>query len=569
MPTVRLSTGETRTFPDSMNKEEIKASLMAEFRGGKQSQQKTSEPLYPSLFDPTLGKELVARTAEIGSMFPKALSKLTGGLYPEPKERNFREIVGLPEPQDTKGLIASMAPDVAISLALPGYALQTLSKIPKVGGALSRIMGQILPQAGYSALTSQGDSTQAAGETAATMLPFELASELAGSKGKTGKRLAKLLGGAGGAYVGHEIGGIPGAVIGGVAGKSMVGRGPESLVEGLNVPQAEERLAASKRLGLDYLTPAEAGLDPFIAAQQGQLGKTQEGAKRLYERGQERVASEEKAISKLLNDIYEPTVLEPKVKEAYKEAYKGRIGGNDIFELMQNNIIEQGVKDVYRNPAYREALKNIPMESVGYWDNVKRAIDDRMQKAIKAGSNQEARELRKTKDLLVNKLDAVAPEYKEARRLAEREKIREKLEKVFDKKEISGNTFYKNLEKESEFNKLVSRFEDMPEIQQSLKDMRTLFKDLISPPSVRTAAKLEQTSMTKERNPIQALKNELQNLFNRNDENLVNFITSPDWIEQLNSILESNATKQQKIQSALQTLSRGAAITQRQLRDEQ
>lgn len=90
------------------------------------------------------------------------------------------------------------------------------------------------------------------------------------------------------------------------------------LTEGVSADIANPRIAAANRLGLDYLTPAEAGVSPTTARRQGSLGRTEEGNKILYERGMQRQESERRAIDKTLDMIYSPEEMAPKSQKAMK-----------------------------------------------------------------------------------------------------------------------------------------------------------------------------------------------------------------------------------------------------------
>lgn len=465
-------------------------------------------------------------------------------------------------------------------------------KIPKAGKYLENALrsrfgqafaGQAIPQEAISAASALEEKPDALGEvetkTAATIAPFALLSSLLGSKSPAVKTIGKLGGfglGAAGAESLTKDTDLPMTVRAplDVLSGYLVSRGfnprksAQSVLEGVDLEKARPALEASKRLGLEYLTPAEATGSPFLGAKQGDIGRTKTGAQLLYERGMQRESSEEKAINELLDTIYDTSSLEPQKIAAYEESLQKPVTGDFIDKYKDNDIIAEAARKLERDPAYRQELKNISKGTVGYFDQIKRVLDG-MEETAKRGSRPDknkARIVNKTKKDMVSDLDVIAPNYEDARSLAERDIARDKILNAFDKKEVKGQNLFKLLQSEKKFNELLHSLRAVPAAQEKLKDMRLVFRNLISTPTARTAAALQKTSMSKMRNQWDALANYLEGLFGgKHDVAAVNLMTNPNWDEIATQILKEDS-KPKKLQYLINALGKATAQTATQER---
>lgn len=128
---------------------------------------------------------------------------------------------------------------------------------------------------------------------------------------------------------------------------------------------------------------------------------------------------------------------------AYNRAYaKGANGvwDSDLSNMMQSPDMQDAVKTamrkaqtdavvnnqtVVKNPFTTDAAGNVTLAqdangttatpSLQFWDHVKRALDDKIGAAKRAGANDDVRLLSGLKENLVNKLDTAIPEYADAR----------------------------------------------------------------------------------------------------------------------------------------------------------
>ena len=513
--------------------------------------------------DPTIG------LLNMGREFANLPHKVSGGRIPEfsPSDFDFSGALGVDKP-DSGDNIIQMLSQIAPAFALPGANIgragKVLSKIPGVGKYASKAVSDAIPQALYAAAQAPKNNIKAGAEAGAVQAPFSVLAQMMQGTSPAVRALAKTGMGVGGAYLGHQAGkavglGDTGADIAAIFGGAMGGRGfgtkkdmMSKLTEGVHPEIANRRIKLANKLGLDYLTPAEAGISPWAAKQQGKLGRTEEGGKMLYERGLRRQASEKEAISRTLEKIYSPHKMDSQVDEAYKAINEVNLPQEFPLQYKDNEIIKEAKKLVESTPAYKESLKalmpkNVKLKkgqsdpqatSLVYWDHVKRAMDDMVAKAERAGNNNEARIISNTRRDMRNQMDEAFPEYKEARSLYERKMVRETLEKAFDRKEMNGTNFYRALESDKKFEEISKHLKNTPEALENLKAMRELFKDLMGPPTIKTAKGTEERGMNQARNPGNYIENLLEHAFTKgvNDEAAIKFITSKDWGKQLEEI---------------------------------
>lgn len=533
--------------------------------------------------DPAIG------LLNMGREFANLPHKLTGGYIPEfsPSEFNFGEALGVNEPNSIDKLI-QFGGQYGPAFAIPGIGLgkagQALSKIPKIGGFAQKAASEAIPQTLYSAAQAPQHQLKAGAETGAVVAPLSVLSELIKSPSKKVRTAARIASGTAAGLIGREgakalgtgetISDVAGLALGalGARGFNPKQERMQKLLEGVNPDIAKERLKAAKKLGLNYLTPAEAGVSPWAAKRQGALGKTEEGGKLLYEKGKKRQQSERDAIETTLNQIYSPSKMDEKIKTAYEGLSPVNLPTEFPLQYKDNAIINAAERMVKNKPAYKESLKQLFPENVKlkegqtdieptslvYWDHVKRALDDMVEAAERKGEKNEARIISNTRAQMRDQMDAAYPEYKEVRALYERKKVREGLEKVFDQKEINGTNFYRALASEKKFDELMSHLKNAPEAQENLKAMRLLFKDLMGPPTIKTAKGTEERGMNQARSSGAFLENLLENVFTggKHDKEAIEFITSKNWLNQMKD-LSKISDKQLKLAAIAMSLSRG------------
>lgn len=537
-------------------------------RGQQQEQPEDDENLIQKIVrygikDPAIG------LLRGGREFANLPHKISGGRIPEfsPSDFNFGEALGVENSGSADKLIQAVG-QYGPSLALPGVGLgragQALGNIPKIGKFASKAISEAIPQGLYGAAQAQEHAGKSGAEAAGTTLPFSILAQLMNSTNPKVKVLAKVITGGGGGLLGRETAkglgfGEFGSDIAALAGSALGARGFDSekdrfnrLAQAANNPLAKKKLAAAKRLGLDYLTPAEAGESQIAATRQGALGKTEEGEYLLHGKIKGREESERRAIEKTLNNIYSPGRMDKQVEQAYKNINEVNLPQEFPLQYKDNEIIKEAKNMVETTPAYKESLKslmpkNVKLEpgktdpqatSLVYWDHVKRALDDMVNKAERAGNNNEARIISNTRAKMRDQMDASYPEYAQARSLYERKMVRRGLEKVFDRKEINGTNFYQALASQQKFDEVIGHLKNAPEAVQNLKDMRLVFKQLLGSRTIKTAKGKEEYGMNQMRNGPAFLESLLEHVFTKggNDKAAINFITSKDWQKQLKEI---------------------------------
>ena len=318
-------------------------------------------------------------------------------------------------------------------------------------------------------------------------------------------------------------------------------------IEHEDLPQIEERIAAAKRLGLSYLTPAEAAQSPFESAKQGTVGRTSVGSKLLLKKGKERANSEATAINSLLDEIYDAKKLAPDMKAAYDVTMENSVPPEFEEKWRKNENVKKAIHELETEPEYKQELGQVPKNSFEYWDHVKRVLADIEgghkkpvgTKKFKMGS------VTKTRNQMVDEMDLIEPAYETARGISERNFTRKDIEKFFDKRKMTGNNFYKLISSKEKFNDLMRKLDPFPKAQQKLKDMQLLFEDLIpNNPSLRTAAALEKTSMSSARNKNDAIRRQLDEKYGKkHDVAHVNLMTDPNMLSHLSEFLKNKGTE--------------------------
>lgn len=319
-----------------------------------------------------------------------------------------------------------------------------------------------------------------------------------------------------------------------------------------DLPKINERMEAAKRLGLEYLTPAEATLSPFEAAKQGHIGRTSSGSKLLFEKGKQRTSSEGKAINNFLDTIYDEKELNPQKKSAYDETMKSSVPEDFVERYKNKPVISEAIKKLESNSSYRQLIEDelgvklgeVSPTSFRYWDIVKRVLGDMEENAkdSKGRPTTDSSVKTSTRKQMVAEMDKIQPEYKVARSISERRFTRQKMEDIFDKKKMTGNNFYKFIESKRNFDNTLQKLNAFPEAQQKLRDMQLLFGDLIpNDPSIRTAAAMKRTSMWDSRNKLDALKQDLDERYGKkHDVATVNLMTDPNWLNLLSEYLKNH-----------------------------
>jgi hypothetical protein len=589
MINVNLPNGQKLQFPDDTSQEEMRSAIARNFpqydmqavRAARNEEGKSATQDMPL--------EEMKRISNIPKQQNRPMpgpgrSPLEYQESPEESGRNIgneRMLKGIK--QYAPELIASaLVPEVPVLGALskiPGLA-KALQSSPRLAKYAQSIFGNALSQGGVAAAFNPSTAKESAAISGGITAPFSGLSELAMSQNPKAKLAGKLGLGLGGAALGYGAsqmlpeGFSTAGIVPGVLGGALLGYrgGPtnilrEDIQKGIQGTGHEATTEAAKRLGLPYVTPAEASGNPFLGAQQGALGRTPEGAQKLYQKGQERLQGESKSIENLLSDVFNPKTDASKKKALYQEAYEKKLPLGFINKLDQNEVIKNAKSFVSKDPVYKEELKGLDKNSFEYWDLIKRRLDDMGTESSVKGSRYKPSLIDKTKKKLISEMDKIAPEsYPQARYLHEREKAREGIEKAFDKKSMTGTNMYKTLESKKGFEDLMKNLRGVPKAQEQLKDMKLVFKNLINNPTAKTANNLSRNSSNKLDINVKDVMGSLKEALTlgKYDKAAVDLITNPEWGKELAELAKASPT-QKNISKAIDMF--GKALAQNQAKD--
>jgi len=576
MPIVELPNGQELEFPDGTSPEVMRSAIEKHF--AEYSHQRAREELHEGGLG-IQGKSLDEMKKMLSINMPQEKRKMSPLDYENPEDigraaGGERLLKGLgrygPE------LVASaLVPEVPIAGALsriPSLA-RLLKSAPTATKYGQSILGNALSQGGVAAAfnpeTAKESGLTAAGITA----PFSGLAQVAQSANPYARLAGRVgMGAATGGLAGlaaHNtpfgyVGSIPAALTGAYFGfkGGPTAQFQRNIRSGLEGAEYKPAMEAAERLGLNYLTPAEASGNPFLGAQQAQIGKTPKGSLELYKKGQSRLESENKSIQDLFSKIYNPKEEKGLMKSLYKESYEHTVPQSFINKIGQNEVIKRAKSLVEGNPAFKEQLKGVDKNSVEYWDSIKRALDDMSSRSASKSSRNESRLINNAKKDLLKELDKVGS-YKEARSLSERQKTREGLEKAFNKKEMTGTNMYNVLKDKNKFDKLQKSLRAVPEAQKRLEDMRLAFKNIINPPTAKTANISEGMG---DNRPLKDVKSVLFNLkeilSNRKfDQSAIDLLTNPKWEKQLEDLSKKATPTEKRVAKFIDLIGKAGAQT--------
>jgi hypothetical protein len=524
-------------------------------------------PNYPFVNRPQSEKERQESNINAGSAFskgiqnfantPEEIANVFGGhLY---NKFNFA-------PQNKAADIGGVLGDLA-SYFLPGgvgkIGIKGLSYIPKANEIIKSAQVGLKSRPIINFLTNLGKNTGEAALFQKTKNPESRPIDVVKAGGIGGSlsvlanavanqnpfiRTASKLGLGG--LLGYQANGYPGALEGAGAamflpkllGEIGIGRKPisaEMLTQEPNL-HALAKYKAGQNLG-DVGTPAEVFNSPIMGARQGEIGRSEAGANAMTQFGENRIKLQHNAIKSLLNKIYPNTKSSNnKIKSLYKKSYQNNITQNSLSLLMEDPVISQASQKVYNDPAYAKELINVRPDNYAYLDQVKRAIDDMEQSALRTGEKNKARIYKDSKDNLVNIMDKEAPDYKLARDEAQRRIVRDQIVKRLNKKDISGKNFYREfLSNENKFNDLLHDVKKNPEATKMLKDMKISWDNLIGYDTPATAAGMTAKHTNTAREGFQKFWNEFKDIFGApRDIERAKFISDPNWWSKFDEVIK-------------------------------
>lgn len=353
-----------------------------------------------------------------------------------------------------------------------------------------------------------------------------------------------------GGLLGYQANGWPGALEGAGAamfiprmmGEIGIGKKPVAAEMLTSEPteQAMQKYLAGRRIG-DVGTPAEVFNSPKMGAGQGEIGRSEAGSNAMTQFGEQRVKQQQNSINNLLNRIFPDTKKSHnEIKNLYEKSYQNNISQNALHDLMEDPVISQASKKVFEDPVYAKDLKNIRPDNYAYLDQIKRAIDDMEQSAIRSGENNRARIYRDSSSNLTKVMDEEVPAYKQARDAAQRKIVHGKIMERMNKKPVSGKNFYREfLSNENKFNDLLHDVRNVKGADQVLKDMKLNWDNLIGYDTPATAAGMTAKHTNTARNDFQKFWNEFKDMFGApRDVERAAFIQDPDWWKQFDEVIK-------------------------------
>lgn len=302
-----------------------------------------------------------------------------------------------------------------------------------------------------------------------------------------------------------------------------------NLLKDVDLNRAMPRIQAAKRLGID-ISPAEAMNSGYIGGIQGQVGKHPEVALFLEQKGEARQLQEKNAINKFAKEIFDEQKLSPQIGQLYKKSYQSSVTPQFLDNLKKSEVVKTAMDRVNKNPVYKDKLNGVPENSFAYLDQVKRSLDDMSSEAANSGKYAEADYITQTKNNMLKRMDTINKSYKQARNLAQRQIVKDKLMESVNTEELRGTTLFRAaLRNDEKFDELLAGLKNVPGGQRQAKDARDVFRVLIDTnvKTPRSGVKLAQTSMESPRSTYQAFLHKLQG--KEYDKAMAELMTDPKW----------------------------------------
>lgn len=240
-----------------------------------------------------------------------------------------------------------------------------------------------------------------------------------------------LIGAGAGAVIGGGASAARGIVSAARAGKKIArgAQADELLTRRINrekIPQLTEELKEAQVRGEPVLLPDIAGDE--IQGLTRSIGKISGGAKNTISQALEDRSSKEgqRVLKQLSKNVSEVDAYFGKLDDLAKgraemaaPLYEKAFKGNKLVKITNKNKklfsdISEDVSDAKKKFRMGD---DIPNNSIIMLDAAKKSLDDKIGVAVRQGENQRARVLVGIKKDLVDELDKISPEYKEARKV--------------------------------------------------------------------------------------------------------------------------------------------------------
>lgn len=356
---------------------------------------------------------------------------------------------------------------------------------------------------------------------------------------------------------------------------------------------ADSRIAAKKEAKLGFTEEGERNLYEYDKLKKKLDEEAIKKLLKNISPKDENAYEETRALAKKIISKKE-RALQEKANPYYKIAESQEIEPAKLTELTHNGIIEKALKSVIKEPKYRAEIEGYNINSIKVLDVVKKKIDGLMDAAKRSGNKDDARLYKKAKDLLVREMDEISPDYKKARAIYSEEsplidtlrnrqigKISrlkdDQIKQVgniifdssdFDKKSIlrmatefgkenpetwnriirnymenaldtsyvgrtgyhGTNFFNQFLAKDKSFDKLTAALKDNPQAQETLKEMRKVFKLIQNQPTSKGASAQSRSHVDVSRNWLAEAKKFFDKATGGHyDKAMIEIITTDKW----------------------------------------
>ena len=221
--------------------------------------------------------------------------------------------------------------------------------------------------------------------------------------------------------------------VGDLFGKKIIDRRTVKDIAKFDKSQTEKLMDTARRYGIE-LTPAEASDLGSLIAQQTRLGMSFDDAgdiiRQFYQRRAQQV---DRAVNQELGGVPPASEVGAEARTVGKQFVEDARSARDtaagpMYDLAKNKTLIpekefmrfesddyiRGILDkIASDPKY--GLMDTPRNSFQVIDQAKKAIDDEISTALRAGKKYEAQVIAKKRDALVRLADQKFPGYKEAR----------------------------------------------------------------------------------------------------------------------------------------------------------
>jgi len=468
--------------------------------------------------------------------------------------------------------IAGAVPEYAASLFIPELqaerllvnaprVAQAIANSPRALKAAGRVAGDILPQMGYTALTSEHAPGLSAGTTGLMMAPFSIAKLGAKSHNplvRWGSTVANTgLGGitshlAANTFSDNKGVDIGATTLGAILGAMTHGRAPAGKLYGdtLSDIQRFEKpgvLGAFERQG-QHAYPFEISETPVTAQRFEHAKYTPEDISAIAQTEKGRVGTQAKGIDELAQALYDKATMGKSKERAYAASQKGKIPYEVQKKFKQDEVFKNIINDFEKDPFLKQKVKGMNPDTVEYADTIIRELDKKIANGKVKGSPEYLGKERlsyytKLRDEADAAIKEANPQWARAKRIARREILADSLMEAFKGKEKSGYTLKEFFAKPDNVKSLREAFANDPRALSKIEDWITISENLSQPKldaMARRAVTGEHIQDAAQVKSDVTLLKAFTNMFKGRaaGSEALNILTNPKWDKDLPRMVE-------------------------------